>query len=796
MKTPNNILFTGKLNTAVDGTTLQQGDFQVLKNMRYGENYPRSIAGMTKINSTATPEIDIKNGFHFKKSNESHVLVWANGKVYKNDTAIPNAGAFTVSSIQTDSTGFSTGRFAIAPDGAMIYCNGVETKIWGGDEFRCASFFVGSYTNYTVEISNSLTSDYATISSLTLYIAATRPISSMKFYIGTANTTANTATVKYWNGSAWTAVTGFSDGTSSGGKSLAQTGIMSFDTTESIAKAKVEFSSLAYWYQITLSAIYASTTVYQITLGSPVETLKDIWNGILNDSSQFFNYNAGWQDLTNNVKFNDYIDSATQTYVDISNFATTGILAVGFTSQQTGLLVKIAPAYGNTNASVLTIKYWNGTAFTAVTITDNTISTAGATLGKTGYILWQAPADEHIVTIDGTSFLYFYEFTVSATLDATVRIDQIQGISAQQNPKDYAFPVYWNNRVGLCNNTSQDKNKILLSATDTNCVFNGYDSAVLYFGDNTDLLAATELYIRDTSIFSNLLVLKQNEIWLIDGTVPSNFVLYNISKTHGITAPLTLKACGIGFTGTGLIPKHIAIWQANGAIILFDGSTISVLSDDIKNLFDANSSDHINFSYTNISSAFFDSTFNEYHWLFADSTSSTINREMVYDIIKKKWYEVDRGTGKKLQCGIPVIDTLGNSYIYGGIATGYVERLEYGTTFDGNNIVSTLKTGDIAFKDWGHQSLLRNIKLLARVKSNTTSTVSITHFKDMETTGTSIGSASLTSTTKRVIQEKFSISKGDSVFHAFQLQLTTSNETSALEPIGLQAFVEELRDDK
>jgi hypothetical protein len=47
----------------------------------------------------------------------------------------------------------------------------------------------------------------------------------------------------------------------------------------------------------------------------------------------------------------------------------------------------------------------------------------------------------------------------------------------------------------------------------------------------------------------------------------------------------------------------------------------------------------------------------------------------------------------KLQCGLNVVDTYGNNYQYGFIDTGYTERLENGTDFDGIYITSTLEFG-------------------------------------------------------------------------------------------------------
>ena len=51
------IPLTGRWRPSVDGTELTEGDFQTLTNMRYGEVTPKSVRGMTKINSTAIPEL-------------------------------------------------------------------------------------------------------------------------------------------------------------------------------------------------------------------------------------------------------------------------------------------------------------------------------------------------------------------------------------------------------------------------------------------------------------------------------------------------------------------------------------------------------------------------------------------------------------------------------------------------------------------------------------------------------------------------------------------------------------------
>src|SRR3989337_2066811 len=122
-----NIPLSGRWRTAIDGTMLSEGDFQVLKNMRYGEVAPKSISGMTKINSAAVIDatyLKPRSGHHFRKSQpaESHVLVqsWNTGltdsEINENTTAIPNVGSFSANPLYSEASGVGIGRFSDAPD--------------------------------------------------------------------------------------------------------------------------------------------------------------------------------------------------------------------------------------------------------------------------------------------------------------------------------------------------------------------------------------------------------------------------------------------------------------------------------------------------------------------------------------------------------------------------------------------------------------------------------------------------------------------------------------------------------
>jgi len=157
------IALSGRLRTADDPATIAPNDLAIARNVRPSDQYWRGVQGMTKINTSALASTGIRNGFHFRKAQpaESHLMAWtSDGKVWKNDTAIPSQGAFS-SVLFTDTAGGSTGRFANGPDGALVYANGVDTCAWGGTEHRCAGFIdfpaAAKVYNYSDKITNTLT---------------------------------------------------------------------------------------------------------------------------------------------------------------------------------------------------------------------------------------------------------------------------------------------------------------------------------------------------------------------------------------------------------------------------------------------------------------------------------------------------------------------------------------------------------------------------------------------------------------------------------------------------------------
>jgi len=166
------ITFNGRWQPANDPSLIDDFGFQDIQNLRKDHQGLIGVKGHTPINSSVWDSTYKypKNGYHFKKDqpDESHVLVYAtnvsgtSGRVYRNTTAIPNQGNFSSTVWHNDAQGAGLGRFAPAPQGNIVYANGEETLIWGGDESSVLGFKIydpdGSFSyDYSEQVSNTLT---------------------------------------------------------------------------------------------------------------------------------------------------------------------------------------------------------------------------------------------------------------------------------------------------------------------------------------------------------------------------------------------------------------------------------------------------------------------------------------------------------------------------------------------------------------------------------------------------------------------------------------------------------------
>jgi len=635
--------------------------------------------------------------------------------------------------------------------------------------------------------------------SKTWLVGSPRPLGGttkgLKYYISKANTIAGTMTGSFWNGNSWEAHT-LVDNTDDG-PSLTQNGTVTFASTVTKAKPKYLEGYFLYWYQFIIDA--GDAEIYHVTLDAPFQGILDMWDGVFRDVARFYKFTTVYLDNTLNVLRDDYDSTSAITYSDLSSMAAfsdpNNALEIGFFEKMTGLKIDVAPEYTNSTATTtMSVDYWNGEDYvSAGAITDGT-SESAISLAKAGVVTWNnnSLSDETLKVVSNSPPLYYYRIKfVARAMDASVRVNYVGGISAQNSISHYKFPVFAQGRVLLCADMAEEKNKALVSSKYMPQVYNGTDSVNLYFGEEGELTCGTELFSQfGSSLYALILMFKDTEFWIMAGQDIDQWEnnTFLLSNTIGCPAPLTLKTINLHAEPGRGINRSLAIWQGANGIYMSDGRAPIPVHGDIKEYFDPMDSRCIKASMVGDSVGFIDPVRQEYHWLFASGTAATdLNKELIYDIARNKWFEIDRTYGQyasTLQVGVTVHDTDGNAYTYGFIDDGYMHRLEYGTTFGGASIEPVVQFGDIAFAGLSTETRLEAAKLIMVSKTVTDQNVTLTHYADTSTTGTDQTMTPIKAgyrATMPIANYRF---VGDP-FHSFKLVTVTDDESVGMEPLAL-----------
>jgi len=732
-----------------------------------------------------------------------------------------------------------------------IFLNG-ELKAYTSDAARAANYtgdvligydttkyFHGFIDEYRVSSSarhisefEPETSAYSSVAtSVSFYIASIRPLDGFKLYSSTANTAASTMTGFYWNGSAWVAVSSLSDGTSASSKSLAQTGTVTFTSTVSTAKLKYFEGVLAYWYKINISASAGSPALYHATVSTPFQAIQDIWDGTPRPIDSFQKYTTLYTDATLHVREDEYDSLNSGSFVELDSLTTAQWFICGFSEKMSGVSFYFPNGKEHSTAGTsCTVYYWSGSAWSSVGIIDDGTMSGTISFGKNGTITWQSPTTEHRQVINaartaiGTELLpyqqdkkknrveyrnrfsqtinndvrlYYYKFVFSKNLDADVILYHVAGIPAQTDIGAYKFPFLANDRLWLCSDQQDMKNTVICSADGSSAVFNGDDSLAFRFGDDTELMGAAWLFSSvGSSIFNVMMFFKRSETWAIIGNDPEEWTSgkYRISSVVGCVAPHTIKVIDLGPTKAYGLNRSIVVWQASDGIYMSDGRTPVKISDDIDDKFDQRATGCINSSEVGNSVAFWDVNNQCYHWLWASGSNTDLDQEWVFDFKKLGWFQVDRTSD--LQYGIEAEDTYGNKYNYGFLNTGYMERLEYGTDFDGTDITQTFHLGDMALMDGSVtiETAIEHVCLLNKAKSTTSNSITLTHYGDGDTgsgdSWTELPTKTGYDITMPVQHEKL----GAHIFHSLKAALTTDDETVGFQPLYLYFIYSRVRD--
>ena len=636
------------------------------------------------------------------------------------------------------------------------------------------------------------------------------PLSGFNFTVSNANTSTGSLSVYYWSSTnEWTTVTNLTDNTASGGIPLAQSGTITFDSTEDIARQKIIDGVLGYWYKIEITDADAATALSNVKVIEPFQKLRDFWDGQFRSAGSFQLYENGiYKDNTTNIFMDDYVyDDVSggdeSSYAIMNGLTSTEYVLCGFVERQQGLHCKLIPNHTNTTAStIITISYWDGSDWISVGTVNDGTSTESVSFTKSGYITWNPVAEntEFRKEINKEDPLYYYKLSWSQAFTGDVLLHHFSGIPVQKPLGNYIFPLYAQGRTFLFGDNADRKNRCIASSLGTLNSFVGTGSGDgLIFGDNTAVVAAAEIYVNSASVGSTtyILVAKAGAMFVIKGGGPEDWVITQVDSTVGCSAPYTFKASPVGLEFSPLQSQQVIVWQSSNSIMMYDSDSIYPISASISNYFDQTKSESINLSKVANSYGFWDNTSGnyEYHWLFASGSSTTLDKELVFDLRRQKWYEIDRGSGNRLQCGADVSDANGAHYSYAATDSGYLQRLENGTAFtgDGGAITYEFELGDLPpTGGLNVETILRYIRLIMVAKGTTSSTVTVTHYGDMNQTGKTI-TLSPSKSGYDVTMPARSVSGstwGSHVFHRLKFTISTDDETIGFEPLWISGLYE------
>lgn len=596
-------------------------------------------------------------------------------------------------------------------------------------------------------------------------VGSTRKLKAVNVTVNTANTLAATMNGYNSNGYAFASMP-ITDGTASGGKTLAQSGTISwptisFDGTgiiDDVYEEKPIYINGYYLYFYLFTFTVCNARISRVTVNTSIQNYTDMWDGIFRTCIYFLvrRNGAGNADVMSEFTLEVAGESAEATplggEIGSLNWDTGGANAeyvvVMFEERCNAINVKMFEGKINVDAATITVQYWNGTAWAKVLgVVDRTRDSGGTkSLSQSGIISWGYvnPLYEKIYKYRGHEG-YAYKLYWSAELEGDsaddVVIDSLTGIrTCEEITMAYTFPMMYRNRSMLCGCISDGElNRVDYSPKNSPDMYNGNESSgygnprSIYFGGKDALTAGIEFYHQfGDSVNSVGLFFKNTETYLLAGDMPSTFTYDQISYLIGCPAPLTVTQAEIA-TESGV--QNVILWISDRGPMVYQNHSLTPIRG-IEPYFDPSDTLCVNAAYIAEARAWYDATYREWNVLIPSGSTATGNNVwLVLDLQRMKWYERTHTNDFPIG-GFTVQDIYGNSFNYGYTAGGYLLRMEYGllegTT--GYGITNTVKTADILFGASMWDDI--EIRLLKVLFAANAGTMAISHYGDGNETAT------------------------------------------------------------
>ena len=742
-------LFNGKYDGVAPATVLPVGGISDGKNMRKVSPLGgwKARKGCTIHNYSATAlesgaDVLTLHQYTHPRNSDYHFIAQCNSKLLESPTDPPTAASTsTWATLESSNVGTTPGFSDMVRD-TFFYADGTSAPImWGGDTPFSVGFIVydysaASYTDFTRYVTDNIsTTEAIVVGAITdsFYICSPCPADGMVLDLGTTvNTDAATMSVKAWRAGSWTAVSSISDGTLSSGATLGQDGTVTW-TRSTADTLRVVSGIMGYWYQVGWSAALSSSVdVISAKVKYDAYPIDNKWdsNPQLVGGCRFYDQSLEqYQECLGKIS-----TESTSTYIDISESTSSDFLYIKTPEPATGFGIGIPVGYENTAAQVIdNVEYWDGDSWASATGLDDETDENSKSFAKTGWIWWDATnSTPYRRELEGDPVPgYWYRLSWDGTLSTDVRIYLISYATFPEALPAYDGCIEFKNKLFLWGDP-EFPNRLRYSATGKPDCFSGADSGWTdAFGNMSKITCCVRFY-------NELVVFKEDSVWLLEGNSPANFGSLKIADTVGLASPQTARTVEAGYPGMHADePLSIVIWQDTDGVYVLDGRKPRKVSLPVDHYFNPEYSSTV-IATANIKTlnCFTDPVNNEYHLLLPSS-------ELVYNYVSDEWYppwerHID------LLCGVNFKGGDNRDYTYGGDGDGLVQRLENDTTDKTTSntdatITHSIKTRAVSLSQNQSTTLMFTFRRIqTEVKARTSGSITTTTFKDMATSGSAL----------------------------------------------------------
>ncbi len=791
----------GGADTDREPSQLEYGSFSMVQNLRPKRPGFIKRPGQAKQHSTADGSNKVLSIYQFRKSrvDENHVFAqFSDGDILEATNAPPaiTTGVFG-SEVYSGGASQIPASWANVSD-ILVHSNGVDPhQIYGGESSYVVKFvvFKGAADpkdvpelgeDYSQEVADGQSGTVAILDSLdtwanwdAVYVCTPVPADALGLTVAAANGNASVMTLNYRkNDNTW-ADTSATDGTDSGGDTLAQTGDITW-TQPSDEIPTMLFGTVGFWYQIIFSAaLDAEVEISGATFQAPWTDVINRWDGVPFDGIEVM-VETG----SASGKFYTYGSAS----VDISSLASGAKIVFASTDPVEGIYIGVGAVPHTGTAPTFTVKYWDGAAFTTVgTVNDSTDG-----LFHSGWLRFPQKAIEPSMFQGTRYYAYWYEITMNQAMTADMNV----GIQLMPyfNATDFGAAGVANSawREHVCYTFGNFSEYVYITPPNLPLVLNGSEFGILETGDGR-----SNRVLSMKPYFSNLFVWQEEKgaeggtTTIFQGFDPTTYGKLVLSTRLGIVnSKASAVVEGVKTAASRDEPvQTVAFWLSRYGVCMSNGTTIWIISDDIQNYFDPTETECIRRGYEQEHWLKYDSMYNLLRIGIVSGESATVpNVFLCFDVTDQVWYfdvlgqplscieEIEAGSGDK-----PI------TQIGGGVDDGTIYILN-----TGQNDISTAIDSFVKIELNYNGQYIDLTELILRCKVQAAGDITITSYKNSVQFWTMVLSMVAEVTNQQVRRHWRSINIQDQHI-TLKIQHNTASQDMFLQDLGLGTQLWEMR---